>query len=153
MKEIERKFLVEEMPDLWQLPTAIDIEQFYLTYSPEIRIRKQSNQEYATFTVKSEGDMVRKEDETTINLIAFENLKKIAKGSIEKTRYYINEGRYTFEIDEYKDLDLMTVEVEFNSIEEAKEFNPPEWFGKEVTEDKRYKNKNLARYGLPEERR
>ena len=44
---------------------------------------------------------------------------------------------------------LVTVEVEFSSLEEAESFSPPAWFGEDITEDKRYKNKNLARNGRP----
>ena len=38
----------------------------------------------------------------------------------------------------------MVVEVEFNSLEDANNFEVPNWFGKEITEDLRYKNDNLA---------
>lgn len=44
------------------------------------------------------------------------------------------------------DLDgLVTVETEFSSEEQAEAFVKPSWFGDDITEDKRYKNKNLAR--------
>jgi CYTH domain-containing protein len=42
------------------------------------------------------------------------------------------------------------VEVEFPSVEASRVFTPPDWFGAEVTEDKRYKNKWLAVNGIPE---
>ena len=38
--EIERKFLVKKIPDLTNLQ-AIYIEQGYLSFSPEVRIRKK----------------------------------------------------------------------------------------------------------------
>jgi CYTH domain-containing protein len=38
---------------------------------------------------------------------------------------------------------LLLAEVEFNTKEEAAEFIPPLWFGKEVTYDENFKNKNL----------
>ena len=34
--------------------------------------------------------------------------------------------------------------VEFKSLEDANSFVVPTWFGKEITEDVRYKNDNLA---------
>jgi CYTH domain-containing protein len=43
----------------------------------------------------------------------------------------------------------MLVEVEFASVEDSARFSPPEWFGPEVTEDERYKNRQLAVHGLP----
>ena len=43
----------------------------------------------------------------------------------------------------------MIVEIEFSDIKNAKSFDIPNWFGKEVTENNAYKNKNLAKFGLP----
>jgi CYTH domain-containing protein len=40
--------------------------------------------------------------------------------------------------------------VEFGDEIQAKAFVPPQWFGADVTEDGRYKNKSLAENGLPE---
>ena len=42
---------------------------------------------------------------------------------------------------------LKICEVEFSTEEEAKSFVPPVWFGAEVTNDSRFKNKNLALKG------
>ena len=41
------------------------------------------------------------------------------------------------------------VEVEFTDDESADAFVAPDWFGREVTEDGRYTNASLARYGWP----
>ncbi|MEK7471776.1 MAG: hypothetical protein AAB624_00860 [Patescibacteria group bacterium] len=41
-------------------------------------------------------------------------------------------------------------EVEFNSTEEAEAFVAPDWFGADVTEDKRYGNGDIAKNGFPE---
>jgi len=46
---------------------------------------------------------------------------------------------------------LVSAEVEFKSIEESMEFFPPSWFKREITKDKRYKNRNLAVKGIPSE--
>ena len=67
---------------------------------------------------------------------------------VEKTRYEIPlAGGIVAELDVYHGkLDgLITVETEFESEKQANAFSPPSWFGKDVTTDKRYKNKNLAR--------
>jgi len=42
------------------------------------------------------------------------------------------------------------VEVEFDSDDAADDFEPPDWFGDEVTEDNRYTNSSLARFGWPD---
>ena len=39
----------------------------------------------------------------------------------------------------------LLVEVEFNSIEDANSFIPPEWFGEDVTYDKKYHNSNMSK--------
>jgi CYTH domain-containing protein len=44
---------------------------------------------------------------------------------------------------------LLTAEVEFSSVRESASFEPPEWFGADVTDDDRFKNKNLAVNGIP----
>ena len=41
------------------------------------------------------------------------------------------------------------MEVEFDTLEECDSFIPLKWFGKEVTEDRRYTNMRLAIDGLP----
>ena len=42
------------------------------------------------------------------------------------------------------------VEVEFDDDDAADSFQPPAWFGREVTDDNRYTNSSLARYGWPD---
>ena len=51
------------------------------------------------------------------------------------------------ELDAYKNIEGMTytVEVEFTSVEDSNDFEIPDWFGLEITEDMSYKNKNLCR--------
>jgi hypothetical protein len=44
---------------------------------------------------------------------------------------------------------LVTADVEFASERDAVAFEPLSWFGLEVTEDPPYKNRWLARRGLP----
>jgi adenylate cyclase len=63
--EIERKFLVEKIPDLTNLQ-AIYIEQGYLSFSPEVRIRKKDEKFY--MTVKSDADISGEEYEVEISL-------------------------------------------------------------------------------------
>lgn len=146
--EIERKFLVARF-DLDALTGDEIIEnvtQSYASLSPEVRIRTKGNQGY--LTLKSDGTLSRKEIETEIPLeIAREMITEIP-ARIEKVRYTLER----FEIDIYRGklAGLITAEVELTS--ESEELpRVPECLtlGKEVTEDKRFKNKNLATQGLP----
>jgi adenylate cyclase len=44
---------------------------------------------------------------------------------------------------------VLTAEIEFDSSAAAAAFTPPAWLGPEVTDDRGYKNKQLAIRGLP----
>lgn len=143
--EIERKFLVEKIPDLTNVK-AIYIEQGYLSFSPEVRIRKKDKKFY--MTVKSDGDIAREEYEIEISQNTYDELSSQVKGLIlKKMRYEISLNKTDVaELDIYENFeDLKLVEVEFIDIDSANNFEIPCWFGDEVTRDKEFKNKNLAK--------
>lgn len=151
--EIERKFFIDENQDMPCLESFQHcwIEQYYLTIQPEIRLRRIStNQNHCVITVKGEGTLEREEIEFEISREVFENLQKAKIGNIiQKTRYQIplnNELIAELDIYEGELNGLKTVEVEFLSMEDAIDFSNhlPKWFGKEITENKKYKNKYLA---------
>ncbi len=154
-KEIERKFLVRSLPEnLDQYPYE-EISQGYIAIvedGTEVRLRKKGNRYFQT--IKSGGGKIRTETEIEISEEQFNSLWQTTKDKrLEKIRYKIPyEGR-TIELDVYRgSLDgLASTEVEFGSPEESDQFVPPEWFGKDVTDDRRYKNQNLALRGLPKE--
>ena len=68
-------------------------------------------------------------------------------------RYKIPEGIWTIELDVYRGClkGLVVAEVEFETIDESSRFVPPPWFGREVTDDDRYKNATLAHKGTPDD--
>lgn len=149
--EIERKFLVKELPKFLKSKKNVSIEQSYLSFDPEIRIRKWGSKYF--LTVKGNGDISRDEFEIEITKAVYDEFfPKVIGRTILKTRYSIpmydtvQNIAYIAELDIYKNIKYpeCTVEVEFETEEEAKLFNVPKWFGKEITYDKKYKNKNLA---------
>lgn len=146
--EIERKFLIKGFPDyLWNYKHS-DIEQHYISFEPEVRVRKIDDSNLLTF--KTDGSLERKELEIPITNLQFTELKEMSSGSVTKTRYFIEENNYIYELDVYNNIDnLLTVEVEFESQEDAENFSVPEWFGEEITNIKEFKNKNLALKGFP----
>lgn len=151
--EIERKFLVNEIPeDLYKYPSSV-ISQGYLEAADdetEVRIRRKDDRFFKT--VKSGRGLERKETETVIGSDAYDKLWPETAGMrIEKRRYEIPYERHVIELDIYLgDLaGLIVAEVEFNSVDESGNFNPPSWFGSEVTNDSRYLNRNLALQGKP----
>ena len=148
--EIERKFLVKEIPDNLDTYERIDMTQGYLNTSPVVRERKE-NDDYV-LTYKGSGLLSHSEYNLPLNKEAFDHLLKKCDGIIiSKSRYKIPiENNLTAELDIFKgDLDsLKLVEVEFGSVEEANNFIPPEWFGEDVTTDGRYHNSYISKYGL-----
>ena len=105
-----------------------------------------------SLTVKGGGGKMRKETEIEITAQQFDALWPLTEGKqIRKIRHRIPHGRLTAELDIYiEPLDgLAIAEVEFKSEKASNNFTAPDWFGREVTDDKRYKNQNLAVHGLP----
>ncbi len=142
--EIEKKYTVKELPDLSKYAFH-EIEQAYINRRPTMRIRRQDDEYF--FTYKGEGLMAREEYNLMLNEESYYHLKEKADGKvIEKTRYLIPYGKYTIELDVFKgDLaPLIIAEVEFESVDEAETFTPPEWFDKDVTGDASYQNSNLS---------
>lgn len=141
--EIERKYLIKELPDLEKYEKK-KITQGYLCTAPVVRVRQSGDKFYMTY--KGSGMMIREEYNLPLTNEAFEHLIKKADGKIiEKTRHLIPYDKYTIELDVFEGCHapLIMAEVEFDSEEEANTFTPPEWFGEEVTNDRRYHNSNM----------
>ncbi len=155
MNEIERKFLLARMPDI-PLASATCIRQGYISVSDdsvEVRLRQKGEACFMTF--KRGKGLVREEAEIRIDEKDFEALWPLTTGrQVEKTRSTAAlDGGLTVEIDQFSGaLDgLLLCEVEFSDETAARQFAPPPWFGSDVTEDGRYKNKSLAEKGIPPE--
>lgn len=154
-QEIERKFLADRMPDGLDAAPRADILQGYLTshtIGEEVRLRRKGDRHYQT--VKSSGTLARTEFEIELTMSQFEELWPATEGRrLDKTRYEIHHGGVLIELDIYRGelAGLITAEVEFESRQQSQSFTPPAWFGREITDDHRYKNRNLALAGLPDE--
>ena len=146
--EIERKFLVKQLPKNLSDYPCLQIEQGYLTTDPVIRIRRQ-NEDYI-LTYKGRGLMVREEHNLPLTKEAYETLKpKIEGVLITKKRFCIPFDPYTIELDLFENdhAGLIVAEVEFPSEAEALSFTPPDWFGEDVTQKCEYQNNYLALHG------
>lgn len=154
--EIERKFLIHKLPQDVHKRTSKKIIQGYMAISgdgTEIRLRKKENVHYQT--AKCGKGLKRHEIEAELTKAQFDIFWPLTEGKrVEKIRYEIPYGDWIIQLDIYEGSleGLMTAEVEFQSQEDAEAFTPPEWMGREVTQDDRYKNKNLALHGLPPEK-
>ena len=144
--EIERKFLVKELPENMDSYEQKHIAQGYMCTNPVVRIRRSNDDYFLTY--KGRGKMVREEHEFPLTAEAFEHmLPKIDGILIDKVRYLIPlEDGHTAELDIFQGVlaPLRLVEVEFASVEEAEAFVAPHWFGDDVTNSKEYHNSNLS---------
>lgn len=146
MKEIERRFLVEDDSYREYASSVCSIRQGYLgeVSGLEVRIRVASDQGFITFKgrkVKGEGlevECMISPDEALVLL------ERCESREIIKTRYTIPFGGHDFEVDEFtgKNDGLIIAEVELAEITE--EVILPEWIGKEITGDDQYSNFVLA---------
>lgn len=145
--EIERKYLINELPKDLDHYSKRELEQGYLCTEPVIRIRKD-NERYE-LTYKSKGLMVREEHTLPLTKDSYEHLKEKIDGRlISKTRYLIPHNQnLTIELDVFhNDLaPLLLAEVEFPNEELALAFLPPAWFGEDVTFSTQYHNSNLSK--------
>lgn len=144
--EIERKFLIKDIPENLGSYDFHIIEQAYLTLEPVIRIRRQDDDYYMTY--KGKGLMSHEEYNLPLTKEAYYTLKSKADGNIiTKKRYLIPYGPYTIELDFFEEpfKPLILAEVEFPTEKEAESFSPPEWFDIDVTDNREYYNSNMSR--------
>ena len=143
--EIERKFLIKELPKELDSYPCRHIEQGYLATNPVVRIRKDNDTYELTY--KGKGKMVREEHNLPLNQEAYEHLRtKIDGRLIVKKRYMIPYMEYTIELDIFEgDLSpLILAEVEFPTEDAANHFVTPSWFAEDVTFLKQYHNSYLS---------
>ena len=155
--EIERKWVIDpdEIPFDLSKAKKDEMVQAYISFSPTIRVRSENKERFILCVkAKSKGSyLAREEFETELTAEQFEFLLAKKEGSIiEKTRYTIKQDGLNYEIDIFHGelSPLAYLEIEFPSVEEAVNFKSPSWVIKDVTDDFKYKNAGLAKYGKPE---
>ena len=160
--EIERKWLVcrEKIPYTLDELDAVQIEQAYVSFHPTVRVRalrdRQGNDSFV-LTVKSgsktSDGLAREEYELPIDRAGYETLLRKAEGSvIRKTRYLMRRSDGLLEeIDIFHDAleGLCYLEIEFPTVDAAREFVSPGWTERDVTREKRFRNSALAQHGMP----
>ncbi len=147
--EIERKFLIKQIPHEYMSFPCRQIEQAYLNTDPVVRVRRDNDDYYLTY--KGKGLLSREEYNLPLNKEAYEHLLSKADGIIlTKKRYMIPvpaSDRLMIELDVFEGhyKGLVIAEVEFASEEEANAFIPPAWFGEDVTFSGKYHNSHLSK--------
>lgn len=158
--EIERKFLLKQIPKNLDEYSYHLIEQAYLCTDPVVRIRRQDDGYYMTY--KGNGMMSREEYNLPLTKEAYEHLLPKADGNvISKKRYLIplsaeeinpecvsllGGTALTIELDEFAPpfAPLLLAEIEFPTEKAANAFQMPDWFSEDVTQDIRYHNSYMS---------
>jgi len=141
MLEIEKTFLVKNIPSDLSGYKSYQIKQGYISSPPSpLRIRQKGDKFELTKKLPIKGNDFSIAEEINILLTEYEfnKLWPLTEKSLEKTRYII-----PLENDLYAELDifhdklegLAVVEVEFTSEEQMDNFQAPEWFGKDITQE------------------
>jgi CYTH domain-containing protein len=149
--ERERTVLVDVLPSELGPPTPID--QGYLAVDGHVQVRVRRAGDRHTLTVKEGGGRDRTEVEVDIGPEVFDELWPITqRRQLRKDRYRVAlDDGLTAEVDVYQGrLDgFRVVEVEFDEDHDPDAFEPPAWFGREVTGDSRYGNIALSTATTP----
>ena len=152
--EIERKFLFHTPPPELAAAPAHVIVQGYLALTQEgveVRVRRKDDKTF--LTIKHGGSLARTEVELPLPADGWDALWPLTAGRrLRKTRRELpGPDGLTLEVDLYDDalVGLEVVEVEFPDEAAAGRFQPPAWFGREITGDPEFRNETLTRLGLP----
>lgn len=151
-EEIERKYLINEesaeFKELISKLTGVIISQGYLNSDPTkiVRVRQKGEEGYITIKGKQVG--IRKaEYEYQIPLEDVRELMLMCDIQVDKIRFTTPANSVLiWEIDIFKGINtgLFVAEIELKN--EDNKFDIPEWIGKEVSEDVRFANSNLANH-------
>ena len=147
--EIERKFLIKEMPRALDRFPHHEIAQGYLAVGRDkshVRLRRKGD--VCSLTFKRGPARAREEREIRLSQGQFAALWPATAGSrLTKTRYDVPWRNRTIEIDIYRGSNdgLVVAEVEFPDEKSCRAFRPPAWLGEEVSGNPYYSNVKLAR--------
>lgn len=131
--EIERKWMVEGLPQGMEPFCVYQMDQGYVSVRPTVRIRREALQGGATQHIlcfKSAGRLSRQEIEMEISREKFEEIAAliIGKPLIEKTRweYHLPDGLVleVNRVDAGQPGEFWYAEVEFESEEQALSWKP-----------------------------
>jgi CYTH domain-containing protein len=151
-REIERKYLLRELPARVGDAPSMELDQGYLPgdrINERVRrVRSAAGVRYYR-TIKAGSGIERFEVEEVTSELFFTTVWPLTRGHrIQKRRYLVPSDGVTWEIDEFLDREgLWLAEIELERADDV--VVPPEWLrraiDREVTEDPRYTNHALAR--------
>ncbi len=146
--EIERKFLVAH--DGWRPAERVHhIEQGYLSVSGPVSVRVRLQDGLGTLTVKGEREgLARDEFEYTIPAADAADMLRLASlPPIVKKRHELTVAGKLWQVDVFEGRLAGLVLAEIELADEHEPFVRPDWLGREVTDDLRYRNSALVEGG------
>ena len=150
--EHERTFLVAG--DVPPGGEAVELRQAYVALDGDRTVRVRLAGDEATLTIKAGSGMSRTEVEVPIDRTSFEELWVLGQDrSVAKTRTRVPiPGGLVAEVDDFagRHEGLRLVEVEVPSATALAAFDPPDWFGRDVSDEEWASNAWLAVHGLPD---
>jgi CYTH domain-containing protein len=152
-EEIERTFLVDGPPPSLGAPVAVRQGYVALDGPASVRVRDAGGR--FLLTVKGGSGFERTEVEVELDRERFDALWPLTDGRrIEKRRHLVDVAGVRAEVDVFGAglAGLVMVDVEFASRQDGERFQPPPWFGREVTDDPAWSNASLALHGRPDRR-
>ena len=135
--EIERQFMMTQLPPDLERYSCVHIRQGYLSVSEEREIRIRAAADHYSLTIKDGQGLAREETEITLSEAQFSALwPATGTNRIEKLRYDYPMGKHSLLIDCYQGAlqGFNVLEVEFASVAESERFTPPAFCGEEITE-------------------
>ncbi len=145
-QEIKRKFLPKNRPDLSNLRHE-EFERYYLLTDKKIDLRIQRiNNKYEVERMEKISVISRTKQKMSISQEEFNMLKSLAEFSVVRDSYTFSENpEIKIRVYHGKFEGLIRIEVEFRSEEEAKNYQPLDWFGCEITNTPLWRDSELLR--------
>lgn len=149
--ELERIFLPRALPEDLHEARHRTIDDLYVPLTephPVIRIRAADGKyELTKKSLPLKGNNTARTEETiSLSESEYRAFSSISGKRLIKTRYYYEKNGREYEFGVYGgDLEgLVLIDVEFASLEEVAQFQPPDFLGQEVTDIKFLRGGELA---------
>jgi CYTH domain-containing protein len=132
--EIERKFLIKQLPDLSRLE-KVSYERYFLYHDKGVELRVQhKGDKYELERKVSVSETERTREKIEISQDEFNLFKSLATNAIIRDSYTISDNPdISIKIYHGTYEGLIRAEVECDSTDELTQFEPPAWFGQEIT--------------------
>lgn len=134
MIEIERKFLIQELPDLeGKIPLCYTRYFISEDENKQIRVQRKGNR----FELETKTKLNELKYRKTKTEISEENFLKLSskctKAIIRDSYLFCEQPNITLKIYHGTYEGLIRAEIEYDNIKQVENYNLPDWFGTEIT--------------------